>query len=600
MGVVIDNRRSILSLKQIEEDRDRGQSLRKIPKDKCEIKGTDSDVTLDDSTLMIERKIGPREMTERIGFSSFGGLAGGSSADTCTNTSLFSKAKKDSATDMGNKKEQNDKVIITGFDNEKSGKSDEKRGDEAEEINAGGDDDSGSFTTTTKMEHKEKRKDSIDGDSNLVPKTVVIDTRLKNTEATAVDSWGDSASSKDKKGRERKEEKKRRHTKMEDKNRRLRDAAPDPSLPARSAFYSEHGVEVYEVSEAASSGRRPKSINGRPEPSHINGADDPSSSSGSRTSSPSQSPASESYLIAPEIPITDGIKPNYSGKGIPSMRQFTASAQELRTHFNKSEGPRPVPEIVTPTAQWFLSVVPHEPNSSALIIRPRSAEANHLRARAEETVKTLLLNWTNVDPGVLSGEETSGGWNSTENSNSHPHRQARDGEVPNQLYRLPYTPQSYPAYASQQWYPPPPIAPPPHPPPLFALPPSPPTVFTLPTVPNEKETDTEELARLKKLILDEKAEQDAWAAAAAPPAAPIPSFATDDVLGDTMQNENAYMEAVDSIQTPQEPNSLWEAEPPRLQPVIMRDWLGRKFIFPVDMCQNWEVSNLKSHTIVRH
>ncbi len=600
MGVVLDNRRSILTLKRIEEDRDRGQNLRNI---KRESTGSDSDLAFDDSVLKNDLNFGPTKTNGSGGFGSFGGWRRGTSAKTGTNTSLFTKAAKDSATDTGNMKDQKDKMTVTWSDAENSSTVGEKQGVEAEGINTGGDDDWGGFTTTaTRKKQMEKRAIFGDGVPSVGERTIALDTALGDTETTADDSWDAFASSKDKKGRKGKGGKKRRQKEMEDNNKRSRDASPAPNVPARPASHFEHGAEIYEVPEAGSSSRRPKSFNGRSEISRINGIDDLPRPSGSRTSSPPQSSASENYSIAPEIPITENLTPNYSGEDIPSPRQSAARAKGLVTSFNKSQGSTPGTEIVTPTAQWFLSVVPHESNGSALIVRPRSVEANHLRARAEETVKTLLLNWTNLDPDVGSGEENSGGWNAYNNSSSYSYGPARDDKAPNQPHRLPYMPQAYPTYAPQQWYPPPFIAPPPLPPPVASPPPSPPTPFISPTFLNEKQTDIEELARLKKLILDEKAEQDARATAtvaAAPLTAPIPPIATDEYLENNMQSENAYMETVDSVQMPQEDNTLWVAEPPRQQPVIMRDWLGRKFIFPVDMCQSWEVGNVKSHLIVR-
>ncbi len=600
MGVVLDNRRSILTLKRIEEDRDRGKNLRNIQR---KSKGSDSDLAFDDSVPKNDLNFGSTKTNDSGRFSSFGGWRGGTSAKTGTNTSLFTKAARDSATDTGTREDQKHKISVTWSDAENSNTVGEKQGVEAKEINTGGEEDWGGFTTTANRKKKMKKRDVFgNGVPSVSEKTIAPDTALRDTETTADDSWDAFASSKGKKGRKRKEEKKRRQNEMEDNNKKSRDASPDPNVPARPASHFEHGAEVYEVSEAGSRGRRPRSFNGRPESSRINGTEDLPRPSGSHTSSPPQSSASENYSIAPEIPITTDLRPDYIREDIwAGVRQSAASAKGLVTSFNKSQGSPPGTEMVTPTAQWFLTVVPHESNDLALIVRPRSVEANHLRARAEETVKTLLLKWTNLDPDVGSGEATSGGWNANNTSNYYPYGPARDEKAPNQPHRLPYMPQAYPSYAPQQWYPPPLIAPPPLSPPVASPPPLPSIPFISPTFPNEKQTDTEELARLKKLILDEKAEQDARAATtvtAAPPTAPNPPIATDEYLEDHMQSENDYMEAVDSVQMSQEDNTVWVAEPPRQRPVIMRDWLGRKFIFPVEMCQSWEVGNVKSHFIV--
>lgn len=591
MEIVLDNRRSIWNLKQIEEDRDRGQNARKIIEGKREIGGTDSVVVLGDSVPATERNLGPRETTENGGLNAFGRRGEGSSANTGTNTSFISEASKDSATDTtysknwsvgGNKKKQKDKITITGFDTKKSSAFDQEQGGKAEESNAGGDDDWGGFTTTNKKERKKKGKDPVVAVPN-VGKPFVIDTTLGNSKAAADDSWATwgIATSKDKKSKKGQKERKQRQKEIGNNNRRSRDVSPNPSEPARSASCSEHLVEDYEVSQGGSSGRRPKSFEGRPELDHTNGFDDLPSSSGTHANSLSQSSDSVYYSMAPHIQVTEDIKTHHSEEDIPSIRQNTANTKGLATKIHESQESPPGMELVTPTAQWFLSVVPHESSATALIIRPRSGDTNYLRARAEETAKSLLLKWTNVDPDLISGEENSGSWNSNHNPNPPRHGAGRAGDASNQPYHMSYSPQAYSPYTPQQWYPPP--------------------VLTAPPPPNEKQTDGEELARLKKLILDEKAEQDikaAAVAAAVPPTTPVAPIATEELHEDTIQRENTHMEAADLMQMPQEHNALWKAEPPRLQPVTMRDWLGRKFIFPVDMCQTWEVGNLEFHSIV--
>lgn len=393
-----------------------------------------------------------------------------------------------------------------------------------------------------------------------------MDNTVDNSEIAAHDSWYalDAASSKGRK----QEDKKQRHEEN-------RDLSPCPSVSASSASHCEEVLEVYEISESGSTSRGPKLFVSRSESGHTNETDGPL---GSHVSSLPQSPASVYYSTPPEIPINDGIEPHHSEKVIPSMGPYTSSTKDLGTKLGRSQqlpSPQPPPfetrKIVTPTAQWFLSVVPHESSISALIVRPRTGEAEHLRIRAEETAKTLLLDWTNVDPDVVSGAENSGSWNTIVNSNPQHYGPAQSQKVRNQPYRVTYPPQAYP----QHWYEPP--------------------VFTASPSPNEIQTDSEELAHLKKLILDEKAEQDrreAALAAVAPPAIPSAPIVTEEVPEDIMQHETSYMEAVDSIYIPQEYNSLGNEKPPKPQPVIMKDWLHRKFIFPVDMCQTWEVSNL--------
>lgn len=576
VGVVLDNRRSILSLKQIEEDRDRGQNLRDIIGDKREIEGTDSDVALDGGVPNTEHNLGPTETTDSGRFSSLGVLGGGRSANTGINASLFSKTTMDSPIDTtyssvwspgGKKRSRKDKITIT--DPEKFGAIDENDDDEANEIKAGANELGASIAANFERKQNEKKEDLVDAVPNVTD-PIVIDTSVRDAQAAAEDFWGGVASSKAEKRKKRKKDKKRVQKEVESNNRRLRNASPDLNEPVRSASQSEHVAEVYEVSEAGSSGSRSTPSNGGPERDHVNGADDLPTSSERHSNSLSQSSASEHFSTPAELPDSPRIDLSGIDLSVKASRpQVTSRAERLATKFSKSQGLPPETEIVTPTAQWFLSVVPHEPSVTALIVRPRFGEADHIRARAEETAKTLLLNWTNVDPDVVSGEESSGGWKSTDDSNFLPDPAKTQDIVRKQPYQMPYTPPTYPAYTPQQWYPPP-------------LPPA-------LSPPDEKQTDGEELARLKKLILDEKAEQDmkvaAAASAAAPPVAPI---ATENVLEDTVQRENTYMESIDSAQTPQEQSAVPKAWPPRLEPVTMRDWLSRKFIFPVDMCQSWE------------
>ena len=602
MEVLLDNRQSILSLKQIEEDRDREQNLRNVSENKRRIERTDDVLALDDGAPNIERTLGPTRMSDSGRFNSFGHWVESSSANTSSNTGLFSKAAKDSVTNTtysntwssdGNTKH---KKATIGFDYGNFGLRDEgDEEDKAEEVNTVGEDGWGPCTgATTHKKHRKKRKDLPDNISNM-PNPTVVKMTLGNSEAAADDSWSAWAvASSEDKGKQMEERKKQKRKESDDYDQQSQQGSPDPSVPARSASHSEHSVEVIEVLEAGSSGIRQRSYCGDTEKAQNNGAGDLPSPSEGQENPASQSPASEYYSIPPEFPITDRIEPHYFEEGLamkPRRPRSRFSAEGLATKYSKSQGSPTGTEILTPSAQWFLSVVPHESSDSALILESRSGEANHLRARAEETTKKLLLDWTNSDPDVISGEEDLGGWNVSRSSNSHPHGRARDKQATNQPYGTSYTPQAYPMYAPQQWYPPAVVTPPLLPPP----------VITPPPPPNDNQTDSEELARLKKLILDEKAEQDVRAAAvaaAAPPAAPVAPSRTAELPEDNTQRENTYMEAVDSMQISQEHNSLWTAEPTRLQPVIMRDWLGRKFIFPVDMCQTWEVSDSKFHAII--
>ena len=578
--VVLDNRRSIMSLKQIEEDRDRGHDLRNVILDTPGVEGTDSEPGLDERAPVLEPNSRSREELASGRLNTFGDWRGGSSANTGPNTSLFSKAAKGSVTDTtysntwsfgSNKNRRKGKITVTEPDTKTSRPFAEKQGDEAEGANAGSYDDWGAFSTRKK--HKERSNNPINDAYNFTNPTI-MDKTLENTEAAAHDSWSawGVASSKGKK----REDKEQRHQEMEKEDRKSRDASPYPSLSASSASHHEYAGEVSEISDAGSTNRGPKPLNGRPRLGHTNGSYDPPSPSRSHANSLSQSPASTYYSMSPEFPITDETILQRSEGVIPGISQYTASTKGLATKYGKSQGP-PLgkTKIVTPTAQWFLSVVPHESNVTALIVRPRSGEAEHLRGRAEETAKRMLLNWTTIDPDVVSGEDHSKDLNSNPSPNALQGGSARDSRVRNQPYQMPYPPQAYPAYTPQQWYPPPVLAT------------SPP--------PNQIRMDSEELAHLKKLILDEKAEQDIRAetmAAAAPPAAPSAPQLTVHPPEDTMHNENAYMEAIESTNVPQEYNAQGNEKPSKPQPVIMRDWLGRRFIFPIDMCQTWEVGNL--------
>lgn len=593
VGVVLDNRRRISSLKQIEKDLDKGQAPQNM------IEGADSGMAFDDGATKNECDLDLAKGTESGGMSPFRSWNRDSRRHASTDALLFPKAAKDSATDTtckntlsfdGNDKTQKDKITIKALDAERSAVFGQKQGDRAEEINAESDSDWEGFNAaTTDRKRKEKEKDLFDGVSDYFP-----DATFGNIQTAADDSGVASGigSSKDSKGKGRIKQKEQRQKEMKNAERRSLEASPDPNVSVVSASLPEHAVEVIEVSKADSSDNRPNLLNDSPQWGQVNWSEDLPSASKYQENSLSQSQASDYHSIAPEIPITDSTEKSHSEEDLVIKNckpQATASGKGIAAQFSKSQQSRPEAEMSTPTAQWFLSVVPHEWNNSALIVRPRSGEAKNLRARAEETAKTLLLNWTNVDPDVISGEENIGGWNATGNSKSHP---AGDVQFGDQLYKTPYTPQPYPTYALQQWYRPP----------FYSLPP-PPAVLTPSLPPNETQTDTQELARLKKLILEEKAEQDmreVAVAAATPSTATLAPIAKDQLLENGVRSGDSYMEIVEPTQTPQEHNTLWKTESPRLQPVMMRDWLGRKFIFPVDMCQTWKVSNPQVYPRISH
>ena len=591
MRVVLDNRRSILSLERIEKVRNKGDNFQNTVEDKREIKGTDGDVALGDGPPKVRSTLGPTGLTNSGGFSSFGDWEERSSANTSADTGLFSKAAKGSTTDTtysniyppsGNTKIKDTtsfRLEVRNFDLGDEGIEE----DEAERNVAGRENDWGTFTTTaSEKKHRRKNKDLLDNFFNI-PNPTAINITLGKTEPAADNAWSacDVASSEDKKGKQRKEGRKEKRKESVNNIRDSRDGSPHPSVPADSTSHYEHFVEVSEIAEAGSSGSRQRLFCGGTEGAQTSRAGDLPSHPESQEDSPSQSPAAEYYSIPPEVPITNIAKPRYSEEDL--VPQVTSSAKGRTTKFSKNQSSPPELDILTPTAQWFLSVVPHE--SSDLIKKPGSGEAEYLKARAEETAKKLILNWTNIDPDVISGEEGFGDWNAGGNSHYYLRGLVRDEQMTKQSYETSYTPQAYPTYALQQWYPP------------AVLTPSPllPPVITLPPPAAQRQTDSEELARLKKLILDEKVEQDMRAAA--PLATSVAPIAAEESREDTMRRRNSHMEAIDSMQMPQEHSTLWRADPPRLQPVVMRDWLGRKFIFPVDMCQTWEVSNLQSYPI---
>ena len=465
VGVVLENRRSIQGLKQIEEDGDGKQSLRHIIKDRREPEVTDEELLRDDSTSTVESNIVP---TERK-----------SPSYTLSHTVKNAKMKT------------------------KAGYPDQK--------------ESGGI------------------------------------------------------------------------HRRTRDTSLNPGTPARSSSHSRY--VVFPEPSSRSSRQGPSSESPKPGPTIE--VYDLSGPSESHESTSNQSPASEYFDMSSDF---DNSESSHSGDDTTtksSRPQTAASTQRPATNRKESSVSTPGLGLVAPTAQWFLSVVPHESSVKALIVRPRFGREDHLRTRAEATAKTLLLNWTNVDPDSIFGND-AGGWSQADNFDSYESRSGRDVQTTNQQYRTPYAPQAYPAYAPQQWYQPP----------VYTLPP--PTVTpTAPSAPiDENEKDKEDLARLKKLILEEKAEQDMRAATAAgaassrpppvpspppPQADPVASIPTEELQENEMQGEDTKSETVGSLQTPQDDSTLGMAGYPTLQPVTMRDWLGRNFIFPVKMCQSWEV-----------
>ena len=415
-----------------------------------------------------------------------------------------------------------------------------------------------------------------DDSASTVESNIVL-TRRRNPFSTS--------SSIGEKGKRKKEARYQKQKESGDTHRRTRDTSFNPEMPARSSSHSRS--VVFAEPSSRSSRLSPSSESSKADPTVE--ASNLSGPSASHEGSVSSSPASENYEMPPEFPVTHDSDSSHSGNDATmksSRPRIAASTQQSATSRKESSVSPPGTGIVTPTAKWFLSVVPHESSVTALIVRPRSRQADHLRARAEETAKTLLLNWTNVDPDSISGDD-AGGWSQVDSFDSYGSRPARDQQITNQQYRTPYAPQAYQTYAPQQWYQPP----------VYALPPSTAAVTAPPAPIDEKEKDKEDLARLKKLILEEKAEEDRRAAAAAappPPPSPPPadSFAfieTEELQEDEMQREDTKSETVGSLQTPEDSSTLWRPGHPTLQPVTMRDWLGRNFIFPVKMCQTWEV-----------
>ena len=446
----------------------------------------------------------------------------------------------------------------------------------------------------------EDRRELDTTDSEVAPqnRSSVLERQNAQSEKTVL--WS-AESSEDTVSWGRRQGKNSKQKERRNRKRRSPKASIDSSIRAPSASRSAHVIDSYEVSEPRSSVNRPSQFIGIVENQMSDQAHDLSRTLTSQERSASQSPVSEYYEMPPENPITDNTDTSPSDDNVDTN---SPNLQRLDGKVQKRQGSPSDAEIVTPSAEWFLSVVPHESNVNALIVRPRPGQTNHLRARAEETAKKLLLTWTNVDPDAITGDD-SGSWDDAEISYYRRRGTPRDAQIPNPPNLGPYAPQAYPTYVPQEW----------SRPSVYTLPPSTTTPYTLnappvetpPHPPTERQTDGEELARLKKLILDEKAEQDkreAEVSVAVPPAVPhVPTELEDSVQATKQrefaasEREGSVSEAVDALQVPQEHGTLWKAEHPRLQPVIMKDWLGRKFIFPVDMCQTWEVGNSKSHPL---
>ena len=576
MGVVLDNRRSILGLKEIEEDCDRRQNLRNMVEEKQNFGETDSNVALGhhDGDPNTESEPDLSKMKAIEASTLFAGCRG-RSANPSVSVSLFAKAANDAALDSSKKEEQEPKDDNMGSDADCSAKFDEQQGNRTEHAIPEGEDYWGPLDISTEDGHKKQAKGNLDDPPNGIEHQNFTDTSVGNVKAAADVFWGDFdlASVKDNETKEGRGLTGQRLNGMDNQNGISCASMPDPQVQAEVTSRSER-VENYEVPKASSDDRGKSRFNHQDVPGYSKGTDELLDASEGQEDSRNQSCASEE---SEKGPTSKSIKSQMSTPGSPPGR-----------------------EMVLPSAQWFLSVVPHESNGSALTVSPHSVEANHPGAQAEETVKRLLLDWTNLDPEATFEEEISGHWKRECNYNSLFYGPAPDERASYQPFPLPYTPQACPMYAPQPWFPPPVFNPSSHQPLVFNAPPSSPLSSTPPLF-NERQINSAELARLKKLIADEKLEQEGsiWVAAAeASPIHSVASLTTEEVLEDIRLRNITYAEGVDPVQVPEENDIPWKAEPPRLQPVIMRDWLERKFIFPFDMCQTWKVRIPKSRPIV--
>ena len=576
MGVVLDNRRSILGLKDIEEDCDRGQDLRNMVEEKQKFGETDSNVAVGhhDGDSDIESEPDLSKM-KAIGASTLFDGCRGSSANPSVSVSLFAKAANDAARDSGKKEEQKPRDETTRSDAGCSGKFGEQQGHRTEHTIPEGEKNWGPLDISTEYVHKKQAKGNSDVLSNVIKHQTFTDMSVGNMEAAADVFWGDFdfAFVKDNKTNNGGGSTGRRLNGTDNNNGIPCASMPDPQGPAEVTSQPERD-EIYDVCKASSGDRRKSHFNHPDVPGHAKGTEELLNASEGQEDFRTQSRASEE---SEKGPTSKSINSQMSTPGSPPGR-----------------------EMVTPSAQWFLSIVPHESNGSALTVSPHSVEVDHPGAQAEETIKRLLLDWTNLDPDATFREEMPGDWKRECNYKSLFYGPAPDERASYQPFPLPFTPQAYPMYAPQQWYPPPVFHPSPHKPLVFNPPPSTPLPST-PSLFNERQIDSAELARLRNLIVDEKLEQDGsiWVAAAeASPIHSVASLTTEEVLEDIRLRNITYAEGADPVQVPKENSIPWKAEPPRLQPVIMRDWLERKFIFPFDMCQTWKVRIPKARPTV--
>lgn len=582
VGVVLDNRRSILGLKRIEEDRDRGKSFRNIIEDKRELEGTADHVNREDSGSTSEH------------------ASIGSSWDGNLFTSKNIKDRKKLESKKQKPKERGDRT---------------RRPPYAPVIPARCKSHTARAVKLNELEDEVEVYQVSKGNGQMSNHTPIPSSTFLSRKTPISGEGSDTSSHKSLKSD------KSRISKISKEGSDLNSRQSneddevfmqfDPSLrvyfnlngdiEGRNISVRQSNDEGEMASSTGSRGRRNMDAEREGREKRHEPSDDPEQDStieadlaGPSTSerSPSRSPASENFETPPEVPLRDSIGSAPSDIDITRKSGRPAIVASAKGPAEKSKkDPESSPDMDTklPTAQWFLSVVPHESNVTALVIRPRSRQANDLRARAEETAKTLLLNWTNIHPDSIS-EKDSGGWSYAGDPSSHYPRLATDKQNTNQPYQTPYASQpyqAYPTYAPQQQYP--------YQPEMYSLPPPIATVTAPPPPLNDDQTDREELARLKKLILDEKAEQDIRAAAAVPvPRAPSPPTASEDSREDTMPGEDTFIEAVDSLKMSQDNSTPLKTEHRRLQPIIMRDFLGRKFIFPVNMCQTWEVGSPRS------
>ena len=163
MGVVLDNRRSISGLKEIEEDCDRRQNLRNMVEEKQNFGEADSNVALGhhDGGPNTESEPDLSKM-KAIGASTLVAECRGSSANPSVSVSLFAKAANDAALDSGKKEEQKPKEDTTGFHADCSGKFDEQQGHRTETTVSEGEDHWGPLDISTEYGHKKQAKGNFD------------------------------------------------------------------------------------------------------------------------------------------------------------------------------------------------------------------------------------------------------------------------------------------------------------------------------------------------------------------------------------------------------------------------------------------------------